>query len=158
MGWNIDSDALYETLVRLNDNYPGMPLVVTENGMACPDEVEVGPDGVKMVHDNDPDALYETLVRLNDNYPGMPLVVTENGMACPDEVEVGPDGVKMVHDNDRIDYLRRHLEAVYRAVEEGTDVRGYFAWSLMDNFEWAFGYSKRFSRRAPMCVDTSRGR
>ena len=92
----------------------------------------------------DPDALYETLVRLNDNYPGMPLVVTENGMACPDKVEVGPDGVKMVHDNDRIDYLHRHLEAVYRAIEEGTDVRGYFAWSLMDNFEWAFGYSKRF--------------
>lgn len=92
----------------------------------------------------DPDALYETLVRLNDNYPGMPLVVTENGMACPDKVEVGSDGVKMVHDNDRIDYLRRHLEAVYRAIEEGTDVRGYFAWSLMDNFEWAFGYSKRF--------------
>ncbi len=50
----------------------------------------------------------------------------------------------MVHDNDRIDYLHRHLEAVYRAIEEGTDVRGYFAWSLMDNFEWAFGYSKRF--------------
>ena len=92
----------------------------------------------------DPDALYELLVRLNDDYDGIPLVVTENGMACPDQVEVGDDGVKMVHDGDRIDYLKAHLEAVSRALEEGTDVRGYFAWSLMDNFEWAFGYSKRF--------------
>ncbi len=56
---------------------------------------------------------------LNDDYDHIPLVVTENGMACPDEVEVGPDGVKMVHDDDRIDYLRRHLEAVHRAIEEG---------------------------------------
>ena len=92
----------------------------------------------------DPDALYNTLVRLNDDYDHIPLVVTENGMACPDEVEVGPDGVKMVHDDDRIDYLRRHLEAVHRAIEEGANVIGYFVWSLMDNFEWAFGYDRRF--------------
>ena len=59
-------------------------------------------------------------------------------------MEVGPDGVKMVHDDDRIDYLRRHLEAVYNAIEEGTNVIGYFVWSLMDNFEWAFGYDRRF--------------
>lgn len=92
----------------------------------------------------DPDALYDTLVRLNDDYDGIPLVVTENGMACPDRVEIGPDGVKAVHDAERVDYLKRHLEAVSRALDEGTDVRGYFAWSLMDNFEWAFGYTKRF--------------
>lgn len=50
----------------------------------------------------------------------------------------------MVHDDDRIDYLRRHLEAVHRAIEEGANVIGYFVWSLMDNFEWAFGYDRRF--------------
>lgn len=92
----------------------------------------------------DPEALYNTLVRLNDNYPGVPLIVTENGMACPDKVEVSADGVKVVHDDDRIDYLKAHLAAVEHALKEGTDVRGYFAWSLMDNFEWAFGYDRRF--------------
>ena len=49
-----------------------------------------------------------------------------------------------MHDPDRTAYLHGHLEAVNRAIDDGADVRGYFAWSLMDNYEWAFGYSKRF--------------
>lgn len=92
----------------------------------------------------DPDALYETLMRIHDDYGQIPQVVTENGMACPDQVIVGDDGIEYVHDGDRVDYLRRHLAAVERALRDGADVRGYFAWSLMDNFEWAYGYSKRF--------------
>lgn len=133
-------------LVKMSDRpqFPQGTEASTAPGASDIDWLPTAGPHTEMGWNIDPDALYETLVRLNDNYPGMPLVVTENGMACPDKVEVGPDGVKMVHDNDRIDYLRRHLEAVYRAIEEGTDVRGYFAWSLMDNFEWAFGYSKRF--------------
>jgi beta-glucosidase len=55
---------------------------------------------------------------------------------------VAEDG--QVHDAARIDYLHRHLDAVARAVEDGADVRGYFVWSLLDNFEWAYGYAKRF--------------
>ena len=70
---------------------------------------------------------------------GLPMRVTENGMAAPD---VLVDGA--VHDDDRIGYLRDHLAAVHDAVEHGADVRGYFVWTLMDNFEWAWGYDKRF--------------
>ncbi len=88
-----------------------------------------------------PDGLRELLVRLGREYPELPpLYVTENGSAWDDVV--APDGG--VHDAQRVDFLERHLEAVARAVEAGADVRGYFAWSLMDNFEWAWGYEKRF--------------
>jgi beta-glucosidase len=71
---------------------------------------------------------------------GIPIYITENGSAWPDEVS--EDGA--VHDPDRTAYLHGHLDAVKQALDDGADIRGYFAWSLMDNFEWAFGYSKRF--------------
>ncbi|GAA4120156.1 GH1 family beta-glucosidase [Knoellia locipacati] len=71
---------------------------------------------------------------------GLPVYITENGSAWPDEVS--EDGA--VHDPDRTAYLHGHLDAVKQAIDDGADIRGYFAWSLMDNFEWAFGYSKRF--------------
>jgi beta-glucosidase len=66
-------------------------------------------------------------------------MITENGAAFDDEL--GADGV---HDDDRIRYLRDHLEVVHQAINAGVDLRGYFVWSLLDNFEWAFGYGKRF--------------
>lgn len=88
-----------------------------------------------------PDGLRTLLVRLGHEYPNLPpLYITENGSAWPDEVAA--DG--QVHDADRVDFLERHLDAVAAAIDEGADVRGYFAWSLMDNFEWAWGYEKRF--------------
>ena len=70
----------------------------------------------------------------------LPLVITENGMSNCDWV--AQDG--KVHDGARIDYLRRHLRALSDAMAEGVDVRGYFQWSIMDNFEWAEGYKHRF--------------
>ncbi|WNM29995.1 GH1 family beta-glucosidase [Streptomyces sp. Li-HN-5-11] len=88
----------------------------------------------------DADGLYEVLTRLRDELPGTPLLVTENGAAYDDYAD--PAG--QVHDPERIAYLRAHLEAVHRAMAAGADVRGYFLWSLLDNFEWAYGYSKRF--------------
>ncbi len=88
----------------------------------------------------DPTGLTELLVRTGQECPGLPLMVTENGCAFPDVVDA--DG--QVHDPARIDFLRRHLLAVLDARAAGVDVRGYFAWSLLDNFEWAFGYSQRF--------------
>jgi len=88
-----------------------------------------------------PHGLRHLLVRLGREYPELPpLYVTENGSAWDDVV--APDG--HVHDAERVAFLERHLEAVAEAIEEGADVRGYFAWSLMDNFEWAWGYEKRF--------------
>ena len=88
----------------------------------------------------EPSSLTELLLRVHRDYPGVPLMITENGAACADEPAT--DGV--VHDADRIDYLRGHLKAVHDAISQGVDVRGYYCWSLMDNFEWAWGLSKRF--------------
>ena len=88
----------------------------------------------------DPAGLTEILVRLHREYPRLPLYVTENGAAQHDYR--GPDGA--VHDPGRIAYLARHIAAVHDALKAGVDVGGYFVWSLMDNFEWALGYSVRF--------------
>ena len=88
----------------------------------------------------DPGGLTELLTRLHSDYPDLPLMITENGVAFPDSV--APDG--RVHDAERIDYLHRHIEAVGRAMDAGVDVRGYFVWTLMDNFEWAYGYHRPF--------------
>ncbi|WP_274558890.1 GH1 family beta-glucosidase [Streptomyces spiramyceticus] len=88
----------------------------------------------------DPTGLYDLLMRYAHESPGTTLMITENGAAYDDKP--APDG--SVHDPDRIRYLHGHLSAVHRAIADGADVRGYFLWSLMDNFEWAYGYSKRF--------------
>jgi beta-glucosidase len=88
----------------------------------------------------DPDGLYEVLTRVAREYTPIPLYVTENGAAFDDRV--GPDG--QVADPDRVAYLARHLRAAHRAIAGGVDLRGYFAWSLLDNFEWAWGFSRRF--------------
>jgi beta-glucosidase len=86
-----------------------------------------------------PEALTQHLTRLSREYAPPPIYITENGMANADELIHG-----LVNDTPRINYLRSHLLAVSRAIELGVDVRGYFYWSLMDNFEWNSGYTKRF--------------
>ena len=91
----------------------------------------------------DPSGLEELLVTIGNRYPELPLMITENGAAFDDIISAGSDGA-VIRDVDRIDYLRRHLSAVHRAMHRGVDVRGYQVWSLLDNFEWARGYSKRF--------------
>lgn len=87
-----------------------------------------------------PDALYWNLKYLKEFFPDTPIYITENGMAAKDKVS--SDG--SIKDYDRIEYLRTHLRACHRAIEEGANLKGYYLWSLMDNFEWAYGYSKRF--------------
>jgi beta-glucosidase len=86
-----------------------------------------------------PEALYEVLKWLQDDYGNPKVVITENGAAFDDRLA---DGV--VDDPKRIAYLEAHLAQVKRAMDEGANINGYFVWSLMDNFEWATGYSKRF--------------
>jgi beta-glucosidase len=76
---------------------------------------------------------------MND-YAPKEIYITENGSAWDDVVE--PDG--SINDVDRIEYLELHLEQMQLALNEGVPIKGYFAWSFMDNFEWTFGYEKRF--------------
>jgi beta-glucosidase len=93
------------------------------------DEWEVAPEG-----------LYRTLLRVQREYRPAAMYVAENGTSWPDQP--GPDG--QIHDLIRIRYLARHVAAVRQALDDGADVRGYFAWSILDNFEWGFGFTKRF--------------
>lgn len=88
----------------------------------------------------DSSGLYDVLRRVGREYPDLPLVVAENGAAYDDYID--PSG--RIRDAERIAYLRAHLTEVGRAIDEGIDVRGYFVWSLLDNFEWSYGYSRRF--------------
>jgi beta-glucosidase len=86
-----------------------------------------------------PEGLTELLVRMHTDYAVPPLYVTENGGAFKDTVVDG-----QVHDADRTDYIARHIDAVAHAMSQGVRMEGYMVWSLLDNFEWASGYAKRF--------------
>jgi len=87
-----------------------------------------------------PEYLTDLLVRVQSDYGEIPLLITENGAAFDDVL----DGADVVEDPPRVAYLREHIAAVERAKAEGVDVRGYYVWSLLDNFEWEYGYEKRF--------------
>ena len=88
-----------------------------------------------------PEGMREVIGQLVERYPDIPpIYITENGCAYP----MGPDENGVVDDQPRIDYLDSHLRAIADAIADGADVRGYYSWSLMDNFEWAEGYTQRF--------------
>jgi beta-glucosidase len=88
-----------------------------------------------------PSGLADTLLGVRERYGGVPLYVTENGAAFYDPPAAEGESLE---DPLRVDYLRKHLRQARRAMEHGVDLRGYFVWSLLDNFEWNHGYSKRF--------------
>jgi beta-glucosidase len=93
----------------------------------------------------EPSGLTALLERVARDYPGIPMLITENGAAFDDKVNHDdPDADEQIIDADRISYLDGHLRAVRLAISRGVDVRGYLVWSLLDNFEWAEGYRKRF--------------
>jgi len=87
-----------------------------------------------------PEGLYELIHRVTEDYTPGAIYITENGYCSPDV----PSRDGSIDDEERIAYLEAHLEALHRAISEGCPVRGYFVWSIMDNFEWTFGFSKRF--------------
>jgi beta-glucosidase len=87
-----------------------------------------------------PRAIYDLLMRITRDYQRPAIEITESGCAYND----GLDHDGMVHDNRRIEYHRAYLTNVARAIQEGADVRGYHAWTLIDNFEWSEGYGQRF--------------
>jgi beta-glucosidase len=108
-----------------------------------PGAVRVHPEGFETTSMGwiiDPSSFRDLLVTLHSRAPSLPLYITENG--CADHDYADPNGE--VHDPQRVAYLRGHLEALQQAINEGVDVRGYFVWSLLDNFEWTDGYSQRF--------------
>ena len=87
-----------------------------------------------------PQGINELLTTLHQRHQFKQYFITENGAAMPDKADASDN----VDDQDRIDYIHNHLQQVHLAMSDGVPVKGYFAWSLFDNFEWAFGYSKRF--------------
>ncbi len=91
-----------------------------------------------------PDGLYRLLLWMRDELPGTPLYITENGCALQDVPSVDAHGRTRVYDAKRITYLRDHFAAAARAISDGVPLKGYYVWSFIDNFEWSFGYSKRF--------------
>jgi beta-glucosidase len=110
---------------------------------AVPGVVEYRPGWLKQTAMGwliDADGLYDLLLRLSKEAPGLPLYVTENGCAAEDYVNQHGE----VNDLERVSYLHQHLEAAARAINDGARLAGYFVWSLLDNFEWSWGYQKRF--------------
>jgi beta-glucosidase len=87
-----------------------------------------------------PDSLRDTLLALHRDYAPREIVITENGAAYPDTMD--PDG--RVRDHLRVSYLARHIAAAGEALAAGVPLTGYHAWSLMDNYEWSLGYTRRF--------------
>ncbi|KHE71752.1 GH1 family beta-glucosidase [Halobacillus sp. BBL2006] len=85
------------------------------------------------------DGFYRVLTNIHETYGYVPIYITENGACYNDEVENGK-----VNDQERIDYLKQHLTALHRSIQAGVPIKGYIVWSLLDNFEWAEGYEKRF--------------
>jgi beta-glucosidase len=137
-----DLDLIATPLDFLGVNYY-MPKRVRDEPRRAPlGLVEAGPRPplTAMGWEVDADGLHQLLLRLRRDYGDIPVYITENGAAFDGEEVV--DGC--VDDPERVAYLRDHLAAVERAVEDGVDVRRYYAWSLLDNFEWEHGYSKRF--------------
>lgn len=134
MGINYYFDILVRQTTDGSDGLPEYPTVRrTQPAPMRPVHTDMGWPIV-------PDGFTEMLVRLHRDYPNLPpLYITENGAAYDDPVIDG-----RVDDVRRIDYLDLHLRALLDAIDEGVDVRGYYHWSLMDNFEWAHGYAKRF--------------
>ncbi|MBH0162816.1 GH1 family beta-glucosidase [Fictibacillus sp. 26RED30] len=86
-----------------------------------------------------PEEFKDLIRRLRQEYTDLPIYITENGAAFDDVLENG-----RVHDSGRVDYIEKHLQAVSDLNDEGMNIEGYYLWSLMDNFEWSFGYDKRF--------------
>jgi len=136
-----DMEAISAEIDFLGINFYN-PVTVRSGPGGEPEVVRTAPQDqlTEMGWEVCPEALYEVLARVRNDYDPEHIFVTENGAAYPDE----PDANGRVNDRRRVDYFRGHLKQVHRAIEDGVRLGGYFVWSLMDNFEWAHGYTKRF--------------
>jgi beta-glucosidase len=135
-----DMEAISVPLDFVGINYYFRAVVGSDGGNGYVVHQPPGVERTQMGWEVHPDSLRDLLVEFHRRYPDLPPVyITENGMASDDRVEQG-----RVHDEQRMRYLGRHFAAIQQAMDQGVDVRGYFVWSLLDNFEWACGYDKRF--------------
>ncbi|TNJ40531.1 GH1 family beta-glucosidase [Phaeobacter sp. B1627] len=140
-GWQDDFKTITQPVDWCGLNYYTRKVIGAEAG-PWPNYAELdGPlPKTQMGWEIYPDGLYQFLTRTAAEYTGdMPLIVTENGMANPDVIDAG-----VVLDPERIAYVDAHLDRVRKAISDGVPVKGYFLWSLLDNYEWALGYEKRF--------------
>ena len=135
-----DMDVMKQDIDFLGVNiYQGTPIQVDENGVPDRATFRTGYPLTMMDWPVTPKALYYGPKFLYERY-GLPIIITENGLASMDWVAL--DG--KVHDEGRIDFLKRYLREYKRAAADGVELAGYFQWSIMDNFEWAEGYKRRF--------------
>lgn len=135
----IDLDAVKAAAVPmdfLGINFYNRTVISASGGPKMPENAEYTEMGWEIY----PQALTDLLVRVQRDYAPPAIYITENGAAFADPDPV--DGV--VEDPRRVDYLKGHFQAAENAINQGVPLKGYFVWSLMDNFEWSFGYSKRF--------------
>jgi beta-glucosidase len=138
-----DAEIIARPIDFLGINYYMRNLVHQKDGapLGETERVEIpGAEYTEMGWEVYSEGIHDLLVRVNQDYSPKKIYITENGAAYADTVD--SDG--HVHDERRLNYIREHLRQIHRAIGEGVPMAGYFAWSLMDNFEWAFGYEKRF--------------
>jgi beta-glucosidase len=135
-----DFDIIGEPMDFIGINYYFRTNVLSDGANGYREVPLEGVERTQMGWEVYPEGLRHLLVKFHEDYANLPPVyITENGTASDDKVVDGE-----VNDRARISFLNRHLAAVDAAVKQGVDIRGYFIWSLMDNFEWAFGYERRF--------------
>ena len=137
-----DLETIAQPLDYLGVNFyrPNLVRATDDGTVLALAEVPTDDDRTAMGWPVVPEALTELLLRVKRDYGDVPLLITENGAAFDDRV----NGAEVVEDPRRVAYIESHLAAVERALAAGVDVRGYFVWSLLDNFEWEHGYSQRF--------------
>ncbi|MFD1849734.1 GH1 family beta-glucosidase [Oceanobacillus bengalensis] len=136
-----DMETIHQAIDFLGINYyTGHIARYKENeGLFDFEIVDSGTDKTDIGWEIYPEGLYKVLTTIKEKYGDIPIYITENGSCYNDEPENG-----QVKDTKRIDYLQRHLVALDRSIQSGVNIKGYLTWSLLDNFEWAFGYSMRF--------------
>lgn len=141
-GWQDDMERISQPLDWLGVNYYTRQIIAADARAPWPHfKCVSGPlPKSQMGWEIYPEGLHKILRWLDADYcRGLPLYVTENGIACDDQLQNGK-----INDTQRNAYIDQHLNAVLRAIQDGVNVAGYFYWSLLDNFEWAQGYEKRF--------------
>ncbi len=123
------------------NNYFSQVVSYDSKGWPCEVKEEFfGKDFTEMGWGVNPEGLFDLLLRLHKDYNGVKIYITENGAAYRDMVSTNGE----VDDANRVEFLTRYLTNAHHAIKEGVNLQGYFLWSLMDNFEWAYGYTKRF--------------